>query len=138
MPFWWFGGLRIVLGEVTFIENQPSCDVSCLDCLDPCGIDWIATHCVHPFYCFFCCRQVVDAVGLLEKLLEFLAWFMRLPLCSCMHQRYVVAATLIPFSDENWFVSAGDKNICVLVDLQLLISKDGDVAIIGRLINAHQ
>ena len=138
VSFWCLGGLWIVLGYVALVEYWPSCEVSCLDCLDPYGIYWIATHCVHPPYCFFYSRQVVDSVGLLERLLGFLAWFTWLPLFLCLHQRDVVVAALIPFSNENWFSSARDQNICLSVDLHFLISEDGDVAIIGSLYNAHQ
>ena len=138
MNFWCLVGLRIEHGDVAFIEHRPSFEVYCLDCLDPCGLDWIATYCVHLFYCFFCCRQVIDAVGFLEKVLGFLAWFPWLPLSLCLRQRDAVADALILFSNEDWFVSAGDQNICLFVDLQLFISEDGNVAIIGRLFNAHQ
>ena len=138
MPFWCLGGLGIILGDVAFIEHQPPYEVSRLDFLDTYGLDLIATHCVYPFYCFFCCGQVVDAVGLLEKLLGFLDCFPRLTLSPCLHQQYAIAAALIPFADENWLASARDQNICLFVYLHLFISEDGDVAIIGSLSNAHQ
>ena len=65
ITFWCLSSLWIIIDDIAFIEHRPTCEVSGLDCLDPCGFDWIATHCVHPFDCFFCCGQILDAVGLL-------------------------------------------------------------------------
>ena len=137
MPFWCLGGLQIVLDHAALIEHRKSCEVSYVDCLDPCGFDWIDTHCVNPSYLFFCSRQVVDAVGLSEKLLGFLAFFPQFPLSLCLHKRYAVGSVLIPFYYEDWFSSAGGQKICRFVDLHLFISEDRYVAIIGRLFNAH-
>ena len=138
MLFWCLAGLRIVLGDVAFIEHRLPCEVSGHDFLDARWLDWIATHCVHRFDWFFCYGQVVDAVGLLERILWFLACFTQLQLSLCLHQQDAIATALITFADENWLAFACDQNICLFVHLHLFISEDGDVAIIGRLSNAHQ
>ena len=134
MPFWCLGGLWIILGCVAFSEHRPTFKVSSLDGLDPRGFDWIYTHCVHPFDFFFCCGQVVDAIFILEKIIEFLAWFPRFPL-PLSYQRHMTATALITFSDENFL--ARDQNICLFVHLHFFVSENGDVAIIRRLSNDH-
>ena len=144
--FYWFGSNALLVSrwypdntwKLAFIEHRPPCEVYRLDCLDTYGLDWIATHCVHPFNGFFCCGQVVEAVGLLEKLLVFLAWFPRLPFSPCLNKRDAVAAALILFANDNWLASARDQNICLFVDLHFFISEYGYVAIIGRLSGSHQ
>ena len=83
--FWCIGGLWILLGYIALVEHYPSYEVPCLYCLDPCGFNWVPTHCVHIIYFLFCSWQIIDAVGFLEELLGFFGWRSRLPVSFCLH-----------------------------------------------------
>ena len=72
--------LGTILLEITHGEEWPSRVVAGLHGLDPCGLDWVTTHCMHPLDGLFGGWEIVNAVGLAHRLLGLFGWAAGLPL----------------------------------------------------------
>ena len=51
---------------------------------------------------------------------------------------YVVSAMFVTNANEDWFTLVGDEDICLFVDGDAIMSKNGNGAIITDLTDAHE
>ena len=114
MALWCLGYFGIAFCDIAFCEERPTHKDAILDCLEPGGLDGVATHGVHPLDCLFRGWWILNAVGFLKKLLGLLGWFARLPLSLLLNQWNTVAAALVAFSNE-------DGPLCILSNILLFV-----------------
>ena len=69
MSLWGLGLLRIVFPDILHSEEWPTHVVSCLDCLEQHGFNWIAANRMHPFDRLFGGWEIVNTIGLAQRLL---------------------------------------------------------------------
>ena len=93
---------------------------------------------MHPLDCLFCQREVVDTICLLKELLGLFGWPLRLPLAVMLDQRNTRMAAFVLFPDQDGVTLAGDEHIFVIVHLDPILGKNGDVAVVSQLAYAEE
>jgi len=119
-------------------EERPTNKVPCLDRLEPCRFDWVATYLVHPLHCLFGGREIVYAVGMAKGVACLLRCGPRLPIAFVLYEWDLVPTVFAACFNEEGFTLASDEYILFFVDGDAGPGEDGNDAIIASFADTHE
>ena len=104
--------------DISDCEEWPSSVITCFNCLEPCGLDGITTHRMHPFDGFLDGQKIVHVVGLSESLSGLLGLVAGLPLALPLLERDAMD------TNEDGLVLACDKDVFFVVNFYVIFRED--------------